>query len=236
MAKRSAPGRGLSRAATIAGWCYLPFYLFLLSYLIQFTAALLGLHPDTLTVNLIYFAVNLAAVLLIFRDFLRQRFFGPGFWNFVQALILGFVLYYAAMAVLGALYSWLFPGLVNPNNASVDSLASESFGFTVVFTVIIAPLVEETLMRGLVFGSVQRRSRVWAYICSILLFSFLHVWQYLGAVPAGTIVLAALEYLPAGIALGWTYEKAGNLWASILLHMAVNAVSLGLMHLPTVFG
>ena len=90
MAKKPSLGYGLSRAATIAGWCYLPFYLFLLSYLIQYVAALLGLHPSMLTVNLIYFAVNLAVVLIIFHDFLRQRFFGPGFWNFVQAIILGF--------------------------------------------------------------------------------------------------------------------------------------------------
>ena len=52
-----------------------------------------------LTVNLIYFAVNLAVVLIIFHDFLRQRFFGPGFWNFVQAIILGFVLYYVGRAL-----------------------------------------------------------------------------------------------------------------------------------------
>lgn len=67
MAKKPSLGYGLSRAATIAGWCYLPFYLFLLSYLIQYVAALLGLHPSMLTVNLIYFAVNLAVVLIISR-------------------------------------------------------------------------------------------------------------------------------------------------------------------------
>ena len=63
MAKKPSLGYGLSRAATIAGWCYLPFYLFLLSYLIQYVAALLGLHPSMLTVNLIYFEVNLAGLL-----------------------------------------------------------------------------------------------------------------------------------------------------------------------------
>ena len=60
MAKKPSLGYGLSRAATIAGWCYLPFYLFLLSYLIQYAAALLGLHPSALTVNLIYFAGSIS--------------------------------------------------------------------------------------------------------------------------------------------------------------------------------
>ena len=235
--KRYNLGSSMTQAEQVAGWIYLPFYVFFLSLLLSWLFSALS-WSSGVRLNAVYFGLNLLITLLIFHRFLWNSLCGVPrhFWNFLQALILGFVLYYAAMAALGALYAWLFPGLVNPNNAAVDALAGESFGFTAVITVLIAPIVEETLMRGLVFGSVQRKSRVWAYVCSILLFSFLHVWQFFGAVPAGTIVLAALEYLPAGIALGWTYEKAGNLWAPILLHMAVNAVSLGLLRLPAVFG
>ena len=39
-------GRSLSRAEAIAGWCYLPFYLVLLSAGIQYLAAL---QVETLT-------------------------------------------------------------------------------------------------------------------------------------------------------------------------------------------
>ena len=130
MAKKPSLGYGLSRAATIAGWCYLPFYLFLLSYLIQYVAALLGLHPSMLTVNLIYFAVNLAVVLIIFHDFLRQRFFGPGFWNFVQAIILGFVLYYAATWAVRFALDKLAPGYTIYNNETVGELVLADEVFT----------------------------------------------------------------------------------------------------------
>ena len=41
-------GRNLSRAEAIAGWCYLPFYLVLLSAGIQYLAALLGLTLSAL--------------------------------------------------------------------------------------------------------------------------------------------------------------------------------------------
>ena len=43
-------------------------------------------------------------------------------------------------------------------------------------------------------------------------------------------LLCALQYLPAGVALGWTYEKADTIWAPILVHSMVNAVGMGLMH------
>ena len=85
-------GRSLSRAEAIAGWCYLPFYLVLLSAGIQYLAAALHVSLTALTINIIYFSVNLLFVLLVFRNFLLQRFFGSGFWNFVQSLILGFAL------------------------------------------------------------------------------------------------------------------------------------------------
>ena len=41
----------------------------------------------------------------------------------------------------------------------------------------------------------------------------------------------ALAYVPAGIALGWTYEKSNTIWGPILLHMAINAISFGIMSL-----
>ena len=60
-------GRSLSRAEAIAGWCYLPFYLVLLSAGIQYLAAALHVSLTALTINIIYFSVNLLFVLLVFR-------------------------------------------------------------------------------------------------------------------------------------------------------------------------
>ena len=56
-------GCGLSRAEAIAGWCYLPFYLVLLSAGIQYAAALLHLSLSALTINIVYFSINLLFVL-----------------------------------------------------------------------------------------------------------------------------------------------------------------------------
>lgn len=231
MARKPSLGYGLSRAATIAGWCYLPFYLFLLSYLIQYAAALLGLHPDAITINLIYFAVNLVVVLIIFRDFLRQRFFGPGFWNFVQAIILGFVLYYACTTAMQWLLGKLSAGYTIYNNETVGELVLSNRYAMLFVTIILAPIIEECLIRGLVFGSLHRTSRWLAYFVSCFLFVFMHNWQYFALYPAGSVLLSCIPYIPAAAALGWVYEKAGTIWAPITLHALINAMSFGLLTL-----
>ena len=64
---------GLTRAETIAGWCYLPFYLVLLSVVIQYVCRWLSIPLTDLALNITYFVINLTVVLIIFRRFLRQR-------------------------------------------------------------------------------------------------------------------------------------------------------------------
>ena len=121
-------GRSLSRAEAIAGWCYLPFYLVLLSAGIQYLAAALHVSLTALTINIIYFSINLLFVLLVFRNFLLQRFFGSGFWNFVQALILGFALYYAGTWAVQALEHLLAGQVTIYNNETVNDLIFENAG------------------------------------------------------------------------------------------------------------
>ena len=141
-------GCGLSRAEAIAGWCYLPFYLVLLSAGIQYAAALLHLSLSALTINIVYFSINLLFVLLVFRNFLLQRFFGSGFWNFVQVLILGFVLYYAGTWAIQALEQLLAGQFTIYNNETLNDLIFENRYVMLAVSVVFAPVIEETLVRG----------------------------------------------------------------------------------------
>ena len=36
------------------------------------------------------------------------------------------------------------------------------------------------------------------------------------------LFLSFLQYVPAGLCLAWSYEKADSIWAPILIHIAVN--------------
>lgn len=222
---------GLTKAETIAGWCYLPFYLVLLSAIIQYVFRWLSLPLTELTLNIVYFVVNLTAVLIIFHRFLRQRFFGGSFWLYVQSVILGFVLYYASTYLIDLAVNLLGGTMTLYNNNTIAGLVDTNYYVMLFITIILAPVIEETLIRGLVFGSVHGVSRPMAYILSCIIFTLMHSWQYFGAYPLGSVLLSCLPYIPASVALAWVYEKSGTIWASITLHALINAISFGVLRL-----
>lgn len=222
-------GPGLSTAEKVAGFCYLPFYVVLLALGLQFLSDFLNLGLSILQINLCYFVINCVVTWIIFHNFLLRSFRAIHFWELIQALILGFVLYYAGNFVYSLILRLLNLSVTSYNDETVQILASESWAVMAVCAVVLAPMVEETLIRGLLFGVIHRKSRIAAYAVTILFFAAIHVWQYALLYDWKSILLAALQYVPAGIALGWTYEKSDTIWAPILLHMAINAISFGIM-------
>lgn len=222
----------LTRAEIIAGWCYLPFYLILLSVILQYVFTWLKLPLDAITLNIAYFVINLAAVLVIFRHFLRQPFFGQSFWEFLQACILGFVFYQAGTWAVQFAVTKLGGTIELYNNDAVTGLVLQNRYVMLAVSVVLAPIIEETLIRGLVFGSIRMASRPLAYITAIFVFTMMHNWQYFGLHPLGAVLLSCLAYVPASAALCWTYEKAGTIWASITIHAIINAISFGVVVIP----
>ena len=228
-AKSYSLGPGLSTAEKVAGFCYLPFYVVLLALILQYLSGLLGFHLTMLQINICYFVINCLMVWIIFHNFLLRSFRAIRFWELIQALILGFVLYYAGNFLYSLILGWLDLSVTSYNDQTVLELASESRVAMVICGVILAPMIEETLVRGLLFGVIRRKSRIAAYAVTILFFAAIHVWQYVLLYDWKSVLLAALQYVPAGIALGWTYEKSNTIWAPILLHMVINAISFGVM-------
>ena len=222
----------LKRSESIAGWIYLPFYLFFLSLILGIVLAALGydildagIQAKT---NLAYGVINFIAVCLIFRRFLIQNLSHVfhHFWGYLQAVILGFVMYWVGTMLVGVLVNWLHPGIANMNNNAVESMAGSNYRAMLLYTVALAPIVEETLFRGLVFSTLHRRTRIGAYAVSILFFGAIHVVGFLGTVPWVDLLLNFLQYVPAGIALGWAYERADSIWAPITMHLIINAIAM----------
>jgi membrane protease YdiL (CAAX protease family) len=230
MARRPRLGPAMSRAEQICGWCYFPFYVALLSLILSYFLALFEIPVSQTDFSIACVLIHFSITLLLFHRFLFRslRAVPHSFWAFVQAVILGFVFYFALNWLYSAVLMQLVPDLQNPNNDAVAVMADTRYHATLLCAVLLAPLTEETLVRGLLFGSIARRYRVLAYVVSMLVFAALHTWQFIGTVPLHTLLIAALQYLPAGLALGWTYEKAGNIWAPYLVHAAINALTMGL--------
>ena len=225
-------GAPMSRAEIIGGFLYLPLYIIGLAWLLGLILRALGRTLPVTTVNMLYFLINFTAVAILFHRWLIASLSGISkrFWPFVQAVVLGLAFYYALSWLAGLLLSFLDLAVANPNDAYISGLAGSNFRLIAVCTVLLAPLVEETLFRGLIFGNLHQKSRVAAYAVSALIFAAIHVWQYGGQVGWLPALLCAVQYLPAGVALGWTYEKSDTIWAPILVHSLINAVSMGILH------
>lgn len=226
-------GPRLSRFELIGGFCFLPVYVFVLSWLLGWLSRATGLNLTQATLNLIFYYVSFAVVVVLFHRILAEslKAIPHSFWPFIQAMILGFALYYAATLLLGLGLGWVWPGLENPADTNTIGLVRSSGRIMLVCAIFLGPLVEETLIRGLVFGSLQPANRILAYAVSALVYAALHLWPYVGSFDTAMLLGDILLYVPAALALGWTYEKAGNLWAPILLHMFINALSLGAIQL-----
>lgn len=231
-AQRLAPMKTYEK---VLGFVYLPFFILLTQVIVGTVLALLGYDLETqdtlVRLNLWNDLVNLVAVGLIFFRFYThqpQRLFArPG--RTIGTIFLGY-----AMILGGNMLSSLLTTLLesagivtsNANQAAAEDIISGAPLAALVMVVISAPIVEETLVRGLVFGLLHRKSRFWAYAVSMFLFSSLHVYQpLLGGEPLVSVLVSFVTYLPMGFALAWVYERCRNLWASIALHMLNNGVA-----------
>ena len=108
-------------------------------------------------------------------------------------------------------------------------MVADDYTLMIIGTVLLVPITEELLYRGLIFASLYNRSRVLAYIVSTLAFAALHVYTYIGTYPPEQLLLCLLQYLPAGICLGWAYAKTDSIWTPVLIHMTVNTIAVSAM-------
>lgn len=129
----------------------------------------------------------------------------------------------AALQLLTLLLPW---PLENPNCQSWAQQYSYSYGATILIVVLLMPAIEEVLFRGLVFGSLRRRSRALAWVVSVGLFMLYSVWTFAVAYGDARYLLLAFQYLPMALALTWCYDRGGSIWSAVALHAAFDAIAL----------
>lgn len=209
------------------GAIFWPFYVLLTALLVNGIFQALGIRLNNYQLNIIVIVVDFIAIIAIFHRFLWDslRAAGHSFWLLVQAVILALAMYYALYYAYGWLTSLAHLDYINSNNDAVMTLLRGHFTPMVLSTCLLIPVIEECLCRGLLFGMLHQKNRILAYCVSMLVFAALHIWQYAGSYTLGNLLLVAIAYLPAGLALGWAYEKSGNIWASIVTHSCINFIS-----------
>lgn len=134
----------------------------------------------------------------------------------------GFVVYLLVSSVIVYTAGRILPNF-NPEqaqNVGFQNLANHFEYFLAFLTlVVIAPLAEEILMRGYLYGKLRKFVPVWlAMIITSALFGVLHgQWNVGVDVFALSLVLCSLR------------EVTGSIWAGVLLHMAKNGLAFYLL-------
>ena len=141
-------------------------------------------------------------------------------------MVLGLAAYYACNWAVTWIIRQLAPSFSNYNDASIAAMSRGSYYLMLVGTVILVPPVEECLYRGLIFRNLYGKSRWAAYLVSILAFALIHILGYVGQYSPLALLMAVLQYLPAGLCLAWAYTKADTIFAPIVIHAAINFISI----------
>lgn len=220
------------RKLTTAGFGYLLFQLLVLPVLLGWFNSLLDLGLDVSRLNLLLYTVNFAALVGIFRKFLAESLRGAvkNISTVLVAAGVGFLAYRFSSTVVGIVTFHFVPDFQNVNDANIASMAQGDFTKWAFATVVLVPPAEELLFRGTLFGGLYNRSKILAWVLSVVSFALIHTVGYVGYYPWDLLLICTLQYLPAGICFAAAYRYCGNIFAPILIHAAVNA--LGILTMP----
>ena len=130
----------------------------------------------------------------------------------------GFIVYLVVSVMLLAVFSTLIPAI---DMEQVQQNGFEGIGqryeyiLAFVTLVILAPLAEEVLFRGYLYGKLRMKVPLWAaMLLTSVLFAAVHgQWNVAIDVFALSIVLCVLR------------EITGSIWSGILLHMLKNGIA-----------
>lgn len=220
----------LLRRERIFGFIWLPIHIVVLPLLIGVIAGFTQSERLLDASNTIYYLVSFLAVLIGFWHFLKESFgrFVERFGYCCLIMLLAYFINIALSAALTAITN-LTGELPTPNNDAIAEMADVAFKDVFATAVLMAPIVEECLFRGTLFGTIARKNRVVAYAVTILVFSVYHVWQFALAYQDWSVLISAANYIPLTAALIFCYDRTETIWTPIFFHMFVNTAALAYM-------
>lgn len=175
----------------------------------------------SLYISMLVDAVMIPIFFMMFRnDQKKRKEAGIGdtasatLYDFIVIFVLGFL---AAIGINGVVAISGIAVLSDKYEAVQQMVYSGTVFVEIVAAAVLAPLVEELLFRGLI----QRRLREYVsnkwfvIIISAFVFGFAH----------GNLVQFVYAFI-IGMMLAYVYDKYGTIWASIVLHLGANLISV----------
>ena len=192
------------------------------------------LQSDVLAYQFLALGVGLSAFWLIrVRFHLPPRVLGyrfPGWTSLLASAMAAVVLVYVGIVLIWLLFDTLLPGFHLQGNAREllqgtngrPSLAIQIMVF--LWAAIEAPVVEETLFRGILFQGLRQLFTRWlspdrsvflGAVLSGLAFGLVHFQPH---------TLPILVFL--GIVLAYLFERTHSIYPSVLVHGIINGISV----------
>ena len=114
----------------------------------------------------------------------------------------------------------MWEGVSNSTNQEIIENAHMNPFVLITVTVIMAPIVEELIFRGLLMGRVFNPDSIVGLILSSLLFGLVHMPNSIGV---------WIIYAGMGFILGTVYRKFQKLEYCIMAHMINNSIAVSMM-------
>ena len=150
-------------------------------------------------------------------------------WTDILLTPAALIIYFILSAILILIATNILPGFnINQVQDTGFSQLNARYEYILAFItlVIVAPLSEEILFRGYLFGKLKKFAPVWvSIIVTSALFGFIHgAWNLAIDTFALSVVLCLLR------------ELTGSIWASVLLHMTKNGIAFFILFVyPSLF-
>ncbi len=166
------------------------------------------------------------AVLLLVLLFVKVRRHAPltalglrrTSWRWLLAAIPFSFAAFLLESITGLLSQGLFPQTPSNQCVSIRDAYQGALPLAVLGVAVVAPLVEEIVFRGMVFGWLRGRAPIgWAVGISAALFSLEHI---------GFLQLTLfLPIFAAGLVLATLYHHSQSIWPTVLVHGTFNLVA-----------
>lgn len=131
---------------------------------------------------------------------------------------------------VGTVKSILTPTQATAGHSVTQSTAPAGTALlaTIVAVVVLGPLVEELVFRGLLQRLLTRHTGAAAAIgVTAVTFAVLHIPNYGGfGTPVGRLAVPMAVLTADSVVWGWLYDRSGNVAVSWLAHAGSNAVAL----------
>lgn len=215
---------------------YLLFGSFIISALFQLIMNSFHLSLESANINACFnfffdLILTVFAIVVFKNEFVIQfkNFKKSNKTEFINNVVLGIPVLYGA-SIIGNVLSMILTGDISSseNQIMVEEMIKQMPILMIITVTVLAPILEETVFRLLLFTGFYERGRWFAYLLSAGLFGLLHVYQ---PMLEGNFleILKIFPYLFMGIGLCYIYERSDNILAPIFCHGIINGISVMIM-------